>query len=1046
MKITELIIIAVTCMVSAELNAQVYKTVQVDTAGTLSALLSVEELDSVTDLTLNGTINTDDFNTMKNLMPALTTIDLKSVHTEGDSIPAYAFSGNIDSLILPSTITSLKDHALHGCNLLKSVVIPPSVTSIGSYTFWYCSGLTSLIIPDNVVSIGSHTFYGCSGLTSLVIPEKVTTLGEYTFTMCTGLTSVSLPETITSIGNLAFAGCSGLTSIDLPDSLIFMGSQIVVATSIHILKIPPKLPSIVENGFAGCSSLDSILIGPSVTSIGKNAFAGCANIKSLTIPSSVDSIAPYAFVSMSSLNSLNFLSSKKLFIGEYAFAGCGNITSVIFQPSGGTTIGRYAFVSSWLLKTLKMASPSVTSIGEYAFVNTNIDTLVFPSSLAKLGKQAFISSDSLKSVTFLPSKGVTISEYTFGSCYNLVSLIMQSPSVDSIAANAFQGCTKLTKLTIPSSLTYIGNNAFQNSQIKGSLTMPSSLNYIGAYAFANCHGIDSLTFLPASGTYIGNDAFYNCNGLKSVKMFSPSVDSIGWQAFDDNDSLNQVILPSSLTWLGPGAFGRTYGLKKIRINRLIPPVLSETSSIFYYVSTAAIDLYVPAGTREAYQAAQVWRQFHIVDFDLNLSVTPDTLNIADTACNRSFNIISSTNWQISSDQPWLTFDPLPGIDTASITFHAETNPDTLAREAVLTIAGENVESKTLVIVQDPKPYLSVSKNTLEIGAFEGNAESFTIHSNQDWTAQSDQTWLKVNPSSGKGYAEIMLSADANPDTLLREAVVTVNTGRLDAQTIVVRQLPKPFISVSTHILFIGAQAGDSTVFTINSNTNWTVASDQAWLTAHTASGNGCDTIVLSTEANPDTTIRTASITVSADGVTSQVITVRQQPKLNVSVSTDNMTIGAEEGSMASFEIVSNTGWNVQTNQIWLSANVNSGSGSMVIELTANENPDTAAREAIVTVSAEGLTSQSVVVVQDGAKPSGFVERSEEFISLYPNPVKDDLYIKGAAGGELFIYNLEGSLMVSKRICSDAEVISLSSLQTGLYTVIIGNNQSKLIKE
>lgn len=937
MKKAFLLIIVIAWIVTIAVNAQVYKTVQVDTAGTLTALLSVEELGTVTDLTLTGTINNDDFNTMKTLMPALTCIDLGSVRVNGDSIPANAFKTSIDSLILPSTITSLGDHALEGCGLLTSLNIPSSVISIGSYAFAGCIGLTSLIIPDAVASIRDYTFAGCSGLDSLILPESTT-----------------------SIGNYAFAGCSGLPSIHFPDS---------------------------------------------TTSIGMYAFAGCNSLRSVTIPSSVDSIATYAFVGCPGLTSVDILSSKKTTIGAYAFAGDLALASVTIHPSAGTSVGNYAFVSCSGLKILNMASPSVTEIGEGCFINNIIDSLVFPSSLTSIGKVAFVNSDSMRTLTFLTSSGVTIGEnaftdcsnlnsvtfhpstgssigyaafqnctsldsvtiypssgfsigeYVFAYCSSLASLNMHSPSVDSIGERCFIECKNLTSLTLPSSLAYIGGYAFSNCNITGSLTMPASLTYIGEYAFSSCQGIDSLTFLPTSGTSVGEMAFYNCDGLISVRMFSPSVDTIETRGFDDSENLTDVILPSSLSSMAPAAFGRCYGLRNIRINKLIPPVIPESNNVFNYVSTGAVNLYVPAGTKDAYQAAEVWRRFNIIEFDLQMSVSPDTLAIADTAGSATFDIQSSTNWQVISDQLWLTADTVIGIDTARITLNADANPDTLFREAMVTVLGENVASHLVVIIQAPKPALSVSSGVLGIGPLAASTVQFSIFSNQEWTIQSDISWLAADPPSGNGNGEITMTADANPDTIAREAIVTVSTGRLSPQTIVVTQEPKRILSVSSGALSIGAQ----------------------------------------------------------------------------------------DGSTARFNIVSNTDWTIQSDQTWLMPGTSSGSGNAEITLNAEANPATSVREVTVTVSADGLPAQTVIVTQESKILSGLPETLQETIVIYPNPVKDVLNIHGAAGHNMILFDRQGRIIFSRNLCSDHEWIDLSTLSSGDYVIKVGNKTVKILK-
>ena len=67
---------------------------------------------------------------------------------------------------------------------IESYVIPNSVTSIGDGAFSYCSSLHSVFIPDSVTSIGDCAFYSCSSLSKIVIPSSVTSIGDGAFDGC----------------------------------------------------------------------------------------------------------------------------------------------------------------------------------------------------------------------------------------------------------------------------------------------------------------------------------------------------------------------------------------------------------------------------------------------------------------------------------------------------------------------------------------------------------------------------------------------------------------------------------------------------------------------------------------------------------------------------------------------------------------------------------------------------------------------------------------------------------------------------------------------
>ena len=101
--------------------------------------------------------------------------------------------------------------------LVRVLVIPSSVTSIKNFAFFGCSKLTRITIPSSVTSIGACAFYGCTELTNVTIPSSVTSIGEQAFSECTELTSITIPASVKSIGIFCFAGCDSLTAVTFQD-------------------------------------------------------------------------------------------------------------------------------------------------------------------------------------------------------------------------------------------------------------------------------------------------------------------------------------------------------------------------------------------------------------------------------------------------------------------------------------------------------------------------------------------------------------------------------------------------------------------------------------------------------------------------------------------------------------------------------------------------------------------------------------------------------------------------------------------------------------
>ena len=87
--------------------------------------------------------------------------------------------------------------------------------------------------------------------------------------------------------------------------------------------------------------------------------------------------------------------------------------------------------------------------------------------------------------------------------------------VKYINENAFSGCTELTSITIPDSVTSIGGSAFFGCTGLTSVTIPNGVTLIGKYTFSGCTGLTSIT-IPNSVISIEQEAFYRCTGLNTV--------------------------------------------------------------------------------------------------------------------------------------------------------------------------------------------------------------------------------------------------------------------------------------------------------------------------------------------------------------------------------------------------------------------------------------------------------------------------------------------------------------------------------------------------
>ena len=381
---------------------------------------------------------------------------------------------NIESYIIPDSVTSIGNGAFSGCSFLSSIVIPDSVTSIGDGAFSGCSSLSSIVIPKSVTSIGDSAFFGCSSLSNIVIPNSVTSIGDSAFSNCSSLSSIVIPESVTSIGDRAFSGCRSLSSIVIPNSVTSIGEWAFSdCSSLKYISIPKSVICLNGNPFVNwdgkleCLSPNFIYEDDVLFNKDKSKIISfrIQNIKSYIIPDSVTSI------------------------GNGAFSGCSSLSSIVI-PDSVTSIGEWAFSDCSSLFNIVIPK-SVTSIGDCAFIGcSSLSSIVIPNSVTSIGDSAFLGCSSLSNIV-IPNSVTSIGDWAYGGCSSLSSIVIPE-SVTSIGDRAFSDCISLSKIVIPSSVTSIGNSAFSGCRSLSNIVIPNSVTSIGSDAFAGCNYSNKL--------------------------------------------------------------------------------------------------------------------------------------------------------------------------------------------------------------------------------------------------------------------------------------------------------------------------------------------------------------------------------------------------------------------------------------------------------------------------------------------------------------------------------------------------------------------------
>ncbi len=354
-----------------------------------------------------------------------------------------------------------------------------TMDNYSSYTDvpWYSrkNEITAIVFDaPNLENIGNYAFYQLqnAAFTEVTIPNSVVSIGNYAFRYCNNLTAIHLGSAVRNIGSSAFANTGTLTE-PICNGYVFVKMPTSYSGAYTIQAGTVEIKS---SAFSGCTGLTSVTIPSSVTTMGSGVFSGCTSLTSASFPSALTTIEAQTYY------------------------GCTNLTSVTI-PNNVTTIGASAFEGCTSLSSVILGA-SVNSIGANAFKNCPL-------------------SEPLKTETkffVLPTN--------YSGAYEIPDGIV------NISATAFNGCTGLTAVSIPNTVTTIGNEAFKgcNNASFTEVTIPHSVTTIGTGVFYNCNKLASVT-MPRGITAIPREMFYGCTSLSQLHMRDVPPTSIGTNAF-----------------------------------------------------------------------------------------------------------------------------------------------------------------------------------------------------------------------------------------------------------------------------------------------------------------------------------------------------------------------------------------------------------------------------------------------------------------------------------------------------------------------------------
>ena len=244
---------------------------------------------------------------------------------------------------------------------------------------------------------------------------------------------------------------------------------------------------------------------------------------------------------------------------------------VVYAQAGKVKIGDLYYYLYSTDNTAAVTSPSSSS-EKYS------GDIVIPSSVTYEGttysvteiESAFYGCTDITSVTIPGSITNIENKYVgwgvFKGCTGLITVVI-GDGVQQIGEETFYGCTSLTSIVMPNSVTNIGLRAFKGCTALTSIVIPSSVTAIENLAFEGCTSLASIA-ISYGVTSIGSSAFENCTSLTSFTIPN-SVTSIENSSFKNCTSLVSISIPNSVTSIGQNAFAGCTGLTSVNIGNSV---------------------------------------------------------------------------------------------------------------------------------------------------------------------------------------------------------------------------------------------------------------------------------------------------------------------------------------------------------------------------------------------------------------------------------------------------------------------------------------------
>ena len=439
---------------------------------------------------------------------------------------AFANCESISELQLLNTITYLDDYAFSGCDSLWSIEIS-KIVGVGSYAL-SGSKITKATLPAEAFA-GMDT----STLKEVVITSGK--LGKKVFEGCTGLEKVTILEDVTDVDSTAFDGCTGVLEIidnvvyvdswvvgyngKVDMSKINSSEHATVVIKEGTVGLSSNAFGMVSdsNGIYYAAAIRHITIPETVKYYSSTTFER-ANVKGATVPARIlgytvtdENGKNTTYKAAFDLGKIEVLTVTSGEIIESVFKNAYKLYSVTIGE-GVTVIGQDAFKGCE--KLVEVCNLSALEIvkgsSEHGYVAKNA-----VSVYGKDGQSALKTTDT--GLVYIEKSG-KIQVVAWASDANDLVLPAKIDNKDyDVYKYAFYYSPNIVTVKAEKGASFsIGDDAFEDSAFITTVDL-NGVKEIGALAFSGCSGL-TYVVLPKTLTFIGNGAFPSQSGAKNMRI------------------------------------------------------------------------------------------------------------------------------------------------------------------------------------------------------------------------------------------------------------------------------------------------------------------------------------------------------------------------------------------------------------------------------------------------------------------------------------------------------------------------------------------------